>query len=45
MPPFAHVLDDAQVAAVLSFVRQSWGNAAAPVSHLDVLRLRQGAVH
>lgn len=41
MPPFAHVLDDAQLAALLSFLRQSWGHAAAPVTPLDVLRLRQ----
>ena len=43
MPSFAHVLDDEQPAAVLSIVRQSWGNAAAPASHPDVPQLRQGA--
>ncbi len=42
MPPFAPVLQDAQVAELLSFVRASWGNRAAPVSALDVARARAG---
>ncbi|WKB51708.1 cytochrome c [Eleftheria terrae] len=42
MPPFTHVLDDAEIASVLTYIRQSWGNQAAPVSQLDVLRFRQG---
>ncbi|AKJ27478.1 cytochrome c [Caldimonas brevitalea] len=42
MPPFTHVLDDADIAAVLSYIRQSWGNQAEPVSQLDVLQHRQG---
>jgi mono/diheme cytochrome c family protein len=32
MPAFDWRLNDAQVAAVLTYVRNSWGNAAAPVS-------------
>ncbi|SFB91524.1 c-type cytochrome [Massilia yuzhufengensis] len=40
MPPYSHELDDAQVAAVLTYVRASWGNAAAPVSVHDVNRYR-----
>ena len=40
MPPFFGVLGDADVAAVLTFVRASWGNAAAPVSRQDVERYR-----
>ncbi len=40
MPPFAQTLTEPEVAAVASFVRQSWGNAAPPVSALDVLRSR-----
>ena len=40
MPPFGHELDDAQVAAVLSWIRVSWGNAGAPVSALEVNRYR-----
>ncbi len=40
MPPFAHVLSDAEIAAVASHVRTQWGNAAGPVSELQVLRAR-----
>ncbi len=40
MPPYGELLSDAEIAAVATFVRQSWGNAAAPVSTLDVLRAR-----
>jgi mono/diheme cytochrome c family protein len=32
MPAFGWRLGDAQVAAVLTYIRNSWGNAAAPVS-------------
>ncbi len=38
MPPFGHVLDDNDIAAVLSYVRQSWGNHAAPVTPLELLQ-------
>ncbi|OON63582.1 alcohol dehydrogenase [Massilia sp. KIM] len=40
MPPYSHELDDAEVAAVLSYVRASWGNAAPGVSAADVNRYR-----
>jgi mono/diheme cytochrome c family protein len=40
MPPFLLVLDDADIAAVLSFVRSSWGNSAGPVTELDVGQVR-----
>ena len=43
MPPFAHVLDDAAVAAVVSFIRSAWGNRAELVSQLEVMRSRAGA--
>jgi mono/diheme cytochrome c family protein len=42
MPPYAHVLDDAQIAAVVSYIRAAWGNAAAPVSQLQVMQYRAG---
>jgi mono/diheme cytochrome c family protein len=42
MPPFATVLSDAEVAAVLTFVRSSWGNRASPVSELAVTQQRGG---
>ena len=40
MPPFRTLLNDADVAAVASFVRQSWGNRASAVAPQDVQRLR-----
>ena len=40
MPPLGQVLDDAQVAAIASFVRTAWGNSAQPVTPLDVQRVR-----
>lgn len=40
MPPFSHVLDDAQAAALLTWLRANWGNAAAPVSSAQVNRYR-----
>lgn len=40
MPPFRQTLNDAEIAAVLTFVRSSWGNRAEPVSQFDVLRYR-----
>ncbi|VTU24715.1 G3-ADH subunit II [Variovorax sp. SRS16] len=38
MPPFGHVLDDDDIAAVLTYIRGSWGNDAAPVSRRDAMR-------
>ena len=40
MPPFGPMLDDAEVAAVVSYIRHAWGNAAAPVTAADVRRYR-----
>jgi mono/diheme cytochrome c family protein len=38
MPPFGHVLDDDEIGAVLSYIRGSWGNDAAPLSRSDTMR-------
>jgi mono/diheme cytochrome c family protein len=40
MPPFAQVLNNEDIAAVTTFVRQSWGNAAPAVSTFDVHRVK-----
>ncbi|WP_425256788.1 c-type cytochrome [Rubrivivax sp. RP6-9] len=40
MPPYATLLSDAEIAAVVSFLRASWGHRAAPVNALDVNRQR-----
>ncbi|MGZ3181351.1 MAG: c-type cytochrome [Telluria sp.] len=40
MPPYGPVLDDGEVAAVVSYLRASWGNQASPVRPEDVNRYR-----
>ena len=40
MPPFAWKLSDSEVAAVSTFVRNSWGNSARAVSRSQVAKLR-----
>ena len=40
MPPFRTLLSPAEIAAVASFVRQSWGNRAGAVSSLDAQRVQ-----
>ncbi len=40
MPPFASVLNNAEMAAVLTYLRTQWGNQASPVTELQVLHLR-----
>jgi len=40
MPPFAQTLSDDEVAAVVSYVRASWGNYGTPVSARDANALR-----
>lgn len=40
MPTFRDVLDDGQIAGVLSYVRSTWGNKAPPVDPKLVTRLR-----
>jgi mono/diheme cytochrome c family protein len=41
MPPFGQALKDQDVAAVVSYIRNSWGNAAGGVSLSDVRRVRE----
>lgn len=38
MPPFGHLLDDADIAAVLSYVRASWGNTGAEVTQREAMQ-------
>jgi mono/diheme cytochrome c family protein len=40
MPAFDSKLDDAEVAALTTYIRNAWGNRAADVSRGDVARLR-----
>ena len=45
MPPFQLQLSNQELAALLSFVRAAWGNAAAPVSEFDINQLRPSQTH
>jgi mono/diheme cytochrome c family protein len=40
MPPFAQIMSDQEIAAVVSYVRVSWGNLGQPVSPIEVNTLR-----
>lgn len=40
MPPFANVLSDAELLAVVNYVRNSWGNHASPVEPGEINRDR-----
>ncbi|KRB82800.1 hypothetical protein ASE00_12305 [Sphingomonas sp. Root710] len=42
MPTFKGDLTDAQIAAALTHVRTSWGNAETPVTTAQVARMRSG---
>jgi len=41
MPSFAEKFSDSEIAEVLSFIRNSWGNAASPVTTRQVSSLRR----
>ena len=43
MPTFAESIDDAQLAQVISYVRQAWGNQAPAVSAQEVQAVRSHA--
>jgi mono/diheme cytochrome c family protein len=40
MPPFAHLLNDEEVAAVVTYIRVAWGNGGTPVTAAQVNALR-----
>lgn len=40
MPPWGGVLKDADVAALATYIRSSWGNKASPVTAATVARIR-----
>ena len=43
MPGWRHWLSDADVAAVVTYIRSSWGNRASAVSPAQVARIRGGS--
>jgi mono/diheme cytochrome c family protein len=44
MPAFSWILNDDQVAAVVTYIRNSWGNSAAGITAGDVGRTRSALV-
>jgi mono/diheme cytochrome c family protein len=40
MPPFAHILKDDEVAAVVTYIRVAWGNGGTPVTAAQANELR-----
>ena len=40
MPPFAQTLSDADISAVVTYIRVSWGNHGSPISSNDANSLR-----
>jgi mono/diheme cytochrome c family protein len=43
MPPFAQILHDEEIALVLSYIRNAWGNRGSLVTAIEVDRSRKGA--
>jgi mono/diheme cytochrome c family protein len=41
MPPFSHILNDDQAAAVVTYIRVAWGNSGTPVASPQVNELRK----
>ena len=41
MPPFMQSLHDEEIANLLSYIRNAWGNEAAKVDTIDVFRARE----
>jgi mono/diheme cytochrome c family protein len=41
MPPFNHVLNDDEVAAVVTYIRLAWGNNGTPVTAAEANELRK----
>lgn len=42
MPPYYHLLSDADIAQLATHIRSSWGNAASAVTELDLVKYRNG---
>ncbi|GAA4336578.1 cytochrome c [Pigmentiphaga soli] len=41
MPPFGHILDDREAAAVVTYIRVAWDNSGTPVTPAQVNELRK----
>ena len=42
MPPYYHLLSDADIAQLATHIRSSWGNAASAVTELGLVKYRNG---
>jgi len=40
MPPYAHILKDEDVAAVVTYIRVAWNNNGTPVAPSQISELR-----
>lgn len=45
MPPFVLVLNDSEVADVITHIRTSWGNKASDITAMEVNRIRANQAH
>ena len=45
MPPFVLVLNDSEVAAVITHIRTAWGNQASDITAMEVNRIRAHQAH
>jgi mono/diheme cytochrome c family protein len=43
MPPFQQILHDKELALVVSYIRNTWGNSASLVTEIDIDRSRNGS--
>ena len=41
MPPYSHLLNDKEVAAVVTYIRVAWGNNGTPVTPAEANELRK----
>jgi mono/diheme cytochrome c family protein len=41
MPPFSHILNDEEAAAVVTYIRVAWNNTGTPVTPAQVNELRK----
>ena len=41
MPPFSHMLNDDEVAAVVTYIRVAWDNTGTPVAPAQANELRK----
>jgi mono/diheme cytochrome c family protein len=43
MPPFQQIFRDEEIALVVSYIRNTWGNHGSLVTEIDIERSRSGS--